>query len=90
MVDLIIALAAGTAGAIAIVREDVAEVLPGVAVSISLVPPLCVAGTAFAYGQPELALGALLLFATNFFAILLVGGLVLTAVATAKNRKAGS
>ncbi len=78
LIDLVIALAAGAAGAIAIVREDVADVLPGVAVSISLVPPLCVAGTAFTLGQPGLAWGALLLFATNFFAIQLAGGMVLT------------
>lgn len=80
LIDLIIALAAGAAGAIATVREDTAEVFPGVAVSISLVPPLCVAGTALAYEQPGLALGALLLFATNFFAIQLAGVLVFFAV----------
>jgi len=80
LIDLVIALAAGAAGAIAVVRKDVADVLPGVAVSISLAPPLCVAGTAFALGQPALAWGALLLFVTNFFAIQLAGGLVLTIV----------
>lgn len=74
LIDLIIALAAGTAGAFAIARKDVSAVLPGVAVSISIVPPLCVAGTAFAEGAPTLAFGALLLFATNFFAVQLAGG----------------
>jgi uncharacterized membrane protein len=76
LIDLVIALAAGAAGAFAIARKDVSAVLPGVAVAISIVPPLCVAGTAFAEGAPVLALGALLLFATNFFAIQLAGGVV--------------
>ena len=73
LIDLLIALAAGAAGAVAVVRKDVAEVLPGVAVAVSIVPPLCVAGAAFAGGSPSLAYGALLLFMTNFFAVQLAG-----------------
>jgi uncharacterized hydrophobic protein (TIGR00271 family) len=37
--DLLVALAAGTAGAFATSRDDVADSLPGVAVSIALVQP---------------------------------------------------
>ncbi|MBK8987926.1 MAG: TIGR00341 family protein [Chloroflexi bacterium] len=74
LIDLIVALASGVAGAFAMSREDVADSLPGVAIAISLVPPLCVVGIGLAGGQWDVAQGALLLFVTNFFAILLAGG----------------
>ena len=75
--DLCIALASGTAGAFAMSRDDIADSLPGVAISISLVPPLCVAGIGLSAGQWSSAWGAMLLFLTNFFSILLAGGAVL-------------
>lgn len=73
LLDLLVALASGIAGAFAMSREDVADSLPGVAISISLVPPLCVVGTGLAIGNWGVALGAFLLFITNFFSILLAG-----------------
>ena len=76
-IDLIAALAAGAAGAFCLSREDIADSLPGVAISISLVPPLCVVGLCLSGGQWEAAAGALLLFVTNFLSILLAGGGVL-------------
>jgi uncharacterized hydrophobic protein (TIGR00271 family) len=74
LLDLVVALAAGTAGAFATSRDDVADSLPGVAISIALVPPLCVVGISLAGGQWADAWGALLLFLTNFLSILLAGG----------------
>jgi len=74
LLDLIVALASGLAGAFAMSRDDVADSLPGVAISISLVPPLCVVGIGLAGGRWDVAQGALLLFVTNFFSILLAGG----------------
>jgi uncharacterized hydrophobic protein (TIGR00271 family) len=78
LLDLYVALAAGAAGAFALSRDDVADSLPGVAMAIALVPPLCVVGIGLAQGEFDAALGAFLLFLTNFFAILLAGGGVLT------------
>jgi uncharacterized hydrophobic protein (TIGR00271 family) len=75
--DLVVALASGAAGAFALSREKVSDALPGVAIAISLVPPLCVVGIMLANGDPGAALGALLLFVTNFLAILIAGGGVL-------------
>ncbi|MEO7195681.1 MAG: DUF389 domain-containing protein [Pseudonocardiaceae bacterium] len=69
--DLLIALAAGTAGAYATVRRDVSGALPGVAVAVALVPPLACVGVLIGRGQPDLASGAELLFATNLFGIIL-------------------
>jgi uncharacterized hydrophobic protein (TIGR00271 family) len=78
VLDLIIALAAGTAGAFAISRNDISDSIPGVAISIALVPPLCVVGITLSAGQLINAWGALLLFLTNFLSILLAGGAVFT------------
>ncbi|MGB9176524.1 MAG: TIGR00341 family protein [Methanoregula sp.] len=76
LLDLMIALAAGAAGAYAIARQEIADSLAGVAIAISLVPPLCVVGISLAKGQWMDSGGAFLLFLTNFFAILLAGALV--------------
>ena len=76
VLDLIIALAAGAAGAFAMSRDDIADSLPGAAISIALVPPLCVAGIALSAAQWSDDWGAFLLFLTNFLSILLAGGAV--------------
>jgi uncharacterized hydrophobic protein (TIGR00271 family) len=72
--DLLVALASGAAGAFALSRENVSDALPGVAIAISLVPPLCVVGVMLANGDPSAAAGAMLLFVTNLLAILVAGG----------------
>ena len=77
LIDLYIALAAGAAGAFALSRDDIADSLPGVAMAIALVPPLCVVGIGLAQGEIDAAWGAFLLFLTNFLAIMLAGGGVL-------------
>jgi len=74
--DLIVALAAGAAGAFAYSRADVADSLPGVAIAIALVPPLSVIGITLSQGQWGAAGGAMLLFLTNLLSILLAGGAV--------------
>ena len=78
LIDLLAALATGLAGAFAIGRKDVSDTLPGVAIAISLVPPLANVGILFAAGRPDLAMGSLLLFVTNYLAILLTGALMFT------------
>ena len=77
--DLAVALAAGAAGAYATAREDVSAALPGVAVAVALVPPLAATGFTLAIGREDLAAGAVLLFAANLVAIVLVGSVVLVA-----------
>lgn len=75
ILDLITAIAAGAAGAYGLSRPDVSDSLPGVAIAISLVPPLSVVGIAYSQGDWASGNGALLLFATNMVAILIMGGL---------------
>jgi uncharacterized hydrophobic protein (TIGR00271 family) len=80
LIDLVAALASGAAGAFCMSREDVSDSLPGVAIAISLVPPLCVVGLSIANGQNADATGAMLLFLANALAILLAGGGLLVAL----------
>jgi len=77
LLDLAVALAAGAAGAFALGRVDVSDALPGVAIAVSLVPPLAASGILVAAGEPSLAGGAFLLFFTNFVAIVAAGVVIL-------------
>ena len=74
LIDLYAALAAGAAGAFALSREDIADSLPGVAIAVSLVPPLCVVGIGLAEREWAASGGAFMLFLTNFLSILFAGG----------------
>ena len=76
--DLLAALATGFAGGFAMCRKDLSAVLPGVAIAISLVPPLGVVGVCAGQGQWNDALGALLLFLSNVFALVIAGSIVFT------------
>jgi len=77
LVDLVAALATGAVGSVALARSDISDTLPGVAIAISLVPPLAVVGLTLESGAPRQSLGALLLFVTNVAAILASGIVVL-------------
>lgn len=76
LVDLVAAVATGFAGAFGLSRRDVSDVLPGVAIAISLVPPLAVVGIVAAQGEWAAATGAFLLFASNAVSLVAVGILV--------------
>jgi len=81
---LLTALGAGAAGAFITSRAEIADSMGGVAIAISLVPPLCVVGISLQKGQLDAAGGAFLLFMTNFLAILLAGGVVLVILGLGK------
>lgn len=78
LMDLIAALATGFAGGFAMCRKDLSAVLPGVAISISLVPPLGVVGVCAGQGLWADALGALVLFLSNVLALVIAGTIVFT------------
>ena len=73
LIDLLAALATGVVGSVALVRRDISDTLPGVAIAISLVPPLSVVGLTLEAGAYDQSFGALLLFLTNVAAILATG-----------------
>jgi uncharacterized hydrophobic protein (TIGR00271 family) len=76
LIDLVIAIVSGLAGAYALVRKDANAALPGVAVAISLVTPLVATGMLIAYGDGDLASGTFQLFLLNLAAIVFSGAIV--------------
>lgn len=85
LLDLLAALATGTAGAFAMSRRDLSAVLPGVAISISLVPPLGVVGVCVGQGEWGAAFGALVLFLSNVVALVIAGIVVFTMAGYARD-----
>lgn len=77
LIDLLAAFATGAVGSIALVRRDIGDTLPGVAIAISLVPPLTVVGLTLESGSVVQATGALVLFLANVTAILITGIVVM-------------
>lgn len=68
--DVFVALFGGAAGFVSIACRNKGQVMPGVAIATSLMPPLCTAGYGIATWQAHFFLGALYLFFTNMIFIL--------------------
>ncbi len=77
MAELLIGLCAGIAAAYILIHKETVSVLPGVAISVALVPPLCAAGLLLYLKEYALAWQAFILYATNLVAIILTAGIVL-------------
>jgi uncharacterized hydrophobic protein (TIGR00271 family) len=69
LLDLLIAVISGIAGAYASAKEEIAKSLAGVAIAVALVPPLTVAGIGLGWGDWGMAGGAALLLITNLVGI---------------------
>jgi uncharacterized hydrophobic protein (TIGR00271 family) len=65
----VIAIAAGLAGSFALVKPQLNETLPGIAISVALIPPLAVIGIGVANFSWEIVSGSLLLFLVNVVGI---------------------
>ncbi|MBO0347937.1 TIGR00341 family protein [Phormidium pseudopriestleyi FRX01] len=76
LLDLGLALAAGTAGAFAKSRRHIGDALPGVAIAVALAPPLSVIGIGISLGSSKIFNGSSLLFLTNLIGIIFSGGIV--------------
>lgn len=76
LIDLMVALAGGAAGAYASSSPRLSVAFVGVAIATALVPPLCSGSILFAHGQFSLGLGACLLTFTNMVAIQFASSLV--------------
>jgi uncharacterized hydrophobic protein (TIGR00271 family) len=77
LLDLMVALAGGAAGAYATVSPRLSVAIVGVVIAVALVPPLSAAGILFARGEVDLAFGALLLTFINIVAIQFASSVVL-------------
>jgi len=86
--DLVIALAAGVGGAYVMTRKE-SNAIPGVAMAVSLLPPLASCGILIVFGEPSLAVKAFVLFVTNFLAMTLAGSVtfVFAGIVTSRSRK---
>lgn len=71
LLDLVIALAAGAVGGFAKVRPKISDAIAGTAISVALMPPLCVVGLSLSQGATFAARGAFLLYTTNLLGITL-------------------
>ena len=73
--DLMVALASAAAAAYSLARPNLTSSIAGVAIATALVPPLCSVGLSLAYRDYYNAMGASMLFLTNFVAIVLCAAL---------------
>ena len=87
LLDLGVAIAAGAAGAYVAVRRTGTDALPGVAIAVSLVPPLATVGICLELGRIDDAGGATLLFLTNFAAIVVTATIVFMLAGASPSRE---
>ena len=75
ILDLMVAIIAGIAGAYANSKSEIAKSLAGVAIAVALVPPLSVTGIGIGWGDFDIIYGSFLLFITNLVGITLAASL---------------
>jgi len=71
-----IAVIAGIAGSFALVKPQLNETLPGIAISVTLIPPIALTGIGIAKFSSLMISSGLLLFMINFIGITLAGTIV--------------
>ena len=71
-----VATVAGFAASFALIKPKLSEILPGIAISVALVPPLAVTGIGIAIFNPTLIKGSFLLFLVNAVGIIFMSMLV--------------
>lgn len=71
-----VAVVAGFAASFALIKPKLSEILPGIAISVALVPPLAVTGIGFAIFDFSLIRGSFLLFLVNILGIIFTSMLV--------------
>ena len=76
LIDALIALVGGIAGIISITRKDQITIVPGVAVAITILPPLCVVGYGLSTWQWDIVFGAGYLFLINIIIICFVASYI--------------
>lgn len=70
LIYLMVAIIAGFAGSFALVKPQLNETLPGIAISVSIIPPIAVIGIGIAKFNWDLISGSFLLFAVNAIGII--------------------
>jgi len=88
ILDLMVAIFSGIAGAYAYSKEEVAKSLAGVAIAVALVPPLSVTGIGIGLGNFDVIYGSFLLFNTNLVGITLSAALTFIVLGFAPVKRA--
>ncbi|MDZ7818545.1 MAG: TIGR00341 family protein [Aliarcobacter sp.] len=88
LLDLMVAVFSGIAGAYANAKEEVAKSLAGVAIAVALVPPLSVTGIGLGLGNIDVIYGSFLLFVTNLVGITLSAALTFIVLGFAPVKRA--
>jgi uncharacterized hydrophobic protein (TIGR00341 family) len=84
---VVVALVAGAIAAYGMIRPKVASVITGVAIAVSLMPPLVATGVGYASGDTTLGGDALIVFLLNIAGILLASVAVFTILGMRKEYK---
>lgn len=69
LLDLLIAVMAGGVSGYAKIRPAIGDAIPGTAIAVALMPPLCVVGLSLSQGLWDFSQGAFLLYFTNLIGI---------------------
>ncbi len=69
VIDLLIAIIAGGISGYSKIRPGIGDAIPGTAIAVALVPPICVVGLAISQSEWQIATGASLLYVTNLIGI---------------------
>ncbi len=88
LLDLMIAIFSGIAGAYANAKENISKSLAGVAIAVALVPPLSVTGIGIALMDFNVMYGSFLLFITNLVGITLSAALTFIVLGYAPVKRA--
>ncbi len=67
---LVIAIVSGAAVTYALVRPALSEILPGIAISVALIPPLAAVGISISFLEKDMIVGSLELFLVNLIGII--------------------
>lgn len=88
ILDLMVAIISGIAGAYANSKSEVAKSLAGVAIAVALIPPLSVTGIGIGWGNIDIIYGSFLLFITNLVGITLSASLTFLVLGYAPLKRA--
>ena len=84
---VVVALVAGAIAAYGMIRPKVASVITGVAIAVSLMPPLVATGVGYASGDTALGMDALIVFLLNIAGILAASIVVFNVLGMRKEYK---
>jgi len=69
LISVAVAVIAGTAASFALVKPKLSETLPGIAISVAMIPPLAMIGVALAWFHWDLLANALVVFLINILGV---------------------